>query len=752
MTPTTPILKDVVLLGAGHAHVAVLRRFAMRPMQGVRLTVITREVDTPYSGMLPGFIAGQYDFDDMHIDVRRLCRYAGARLYHAEVWRLDPVLKQVFCRGRPAVGYDLLSIDIGSTPDLADIPGAAEHAMPVKPIGQLIARYELLAARIAERSEPTRIGVIGAGAAGVELAFALRHRFTPAQASIALFGAEAEVLAGFSAGARRRAGRLLAARGIEVHLARAVLRIEPKRVHFSFAPPAALDEILIATQAASPGWPAAAGLATDASGFLRVTDRLQSLSHPDIFAAGDIAAIEGHPRAKSGVMAVRAGPPLAENIRRAVAGRPLRRFVPQSRWLSLITTGDRYAIGVRGGLSFEGAWVWRLKDWIDRRFMRKYRALPEMEIARPAVARGVADAAGRAALAEAAMRCGGCAAKIGNSILQRVLTRLEDPSPGVSIGSVTLSNIAVGMAARDDAAAFTVPPGKLLVQSADQFRAFIDDPYIFGQIAAHHALGDLYAMGAQPHSALALATVPFGPAAKMEADLFQLLDGATGVLRAAGAMLIGGHSAEGAELMLGLAVNGLADAETLLRKSGLRPGDALILTKPIGTGVIFAADMRHRARARWVEAALAQMTSSAAGASRVLAAHGAAGCTDVTGFGLAGHLLEMAQASGVDIRLDLACVQLLDGAEALIREGLASSLHTENRAAAAQVVASDTIKAMPGFSLLFDPQTAGGLLAGIAQDQVQACLAALHRAGYPEAAIIGEALNRGKNGERIQVR
>lgn len=741
MTPATPILKDVVLIGAGHAHVAVLRRFAMQPMPGVRLTVITREVDTPYSGMLPGFVAGQYGFHDMHIDVRRLARYAGARLIHAEATGLDPDQRLVFCRDRPPVGYDLLSIDIGSTPDLAAMPGAAEHAIPVKPIGQLIARWEILAARIAERTRPARIGVIGAGAAGVELAFALAHRFSPAQASVALFGAEVEVLPGFSAGAQSRARRLLAARGIAVHTAHPVLRITPKEIHFSGAPPAVLDEILVATQASAPSWLAEAGLAADARGFLRVTNRLQSVSHPDIFAAGDIAAIEGHPRAKSGVMAVRAGPPLAENIRRAVTERRLRRFVPQRRWLSLITTGDRYAIGVRGNVSFEGAWVWRLKDYIDRAFMRKFTELPDMAVPRPVVARGVADTAGRAALAEASMRCGGCAAKIGSSILQRVLTRLESGSP----------NTAIGLAARDDAAAFAVPPGKMLVQSADQFRAFIDDPYTFGQVAAHHALGDLYAMGAKPHSALALATVPFAPAAKMEADLFQMLDGATSVLRAAGAALIGGHSAEGAELMLGLSVNGLADGEKLLRKSGLRPGDALILTRPIGTGVIFAADMRHRARARWVEAALAQMTQPAAAAAEILIAHGAAACTDVTGFGLAGHLLEMAEASGVDIALDLAAVKLLDGAAELIRDGLASSLHTENLAAAARVAASAAIRANAGFSLLFDPQTAGGLLAGLSADRAGACLSALHDAGYTQAAIIGRAAGRGPTRERIRV-
>ena len=741
VTPATPILKDVVLVGAGHAHVAVLRRFAMRPLPGVRLTVITREVDTPYSGMLPGFLAGLYGFDDMHIDVRRLARFAGARLYHTEATGLDPDRKLVFCRDRPAVPYDLLSVDIGSTPDLAAIPGAADHAIAVKPIGQLIVRCASLAARVADRTQPARIGVIGAGAAGVELAFALRHRFSRSDAAVALFGAETDLLPGFSASARRRVARLLVARNIDLHLGHRVNRIAPGMVHFDGAPAAALDEILIATQATSPSWLAEAGLAADARGFLRVSDRLQSISHPDIFAAGDIAAMEGHPRAKSGVMAVRAGPPLAENLRRAVTGRKLRPFIPQRTWLSLISTGDRYAVGVRGDLSFEGAWVWRLKDRIDRKFMRMYSDLPDMPATRPVVAPGVADAAGQAALAEAAMRCGGCAAKIGSSVLHRVLARLQP----------TASVIELGLAAHDDAAAFAVPAGKALVQSADQFRAFIDDPFVFGQVAAHHALGDLYAMGAQPHSALALATVPFAPAAKMENDLFLMLDGADSVLREAGATLIGGHSAEGAELMLGLSVNGLADPALLLRKSGMRRDDRLILTKPVGTGVIFAADMRHRARARWVEAALIHMTRPASPASALLIEAGATACTDVTGFGLAGHLLEMAEASGVDVELDMRSVPLLAGAEELMASGLASSLHTDNLAAGSQVAATAAIRSQALFSLLFDPQTAGGLLASLPPDGAERCLSALHAAGYAQAAIIGTVVARGQRPERIRI-
>lgn len=736
--PATPILKDIVLVGCGHAHVAVLRRFGMRPMPGVRLSVIARDVETPYSGMLPGFIAGQYGFDDMHIDVRRLAKFAGARLFHGSATGIDPTSKTISIGNRPPVSFDIASIDIGCTPDLSAIAGAAEHAVAVKPIGALIARWRALEDRVAASCRPIRLGVIGDGAGAVELAFAVRQRFSRDQASVALFGAGPAILPKFGDGARARVCRALANRGVAVHPDHRAVSIEPGRVHFKNQSPAELDEILVATPAVGPAWLARTGLEVDAGGFLRVGETLQSISHPGVFAGGDVATIEGHAREKSGVIAVRAGPKLTENLRRAVSGRPLEKFQPQRTWLSLISTADGHAIGARGKLSFEGGWAWRWKDHIDRRFMRRFSDLSAMQAEIPTVAPGVADAAGRAVLAQAEMRCGGCAAKIGGSVLQSVLARLQPETAEIDLVQ------------RDDAAAFAVPPGRLLVQSVDQFRAFIDDPHLFGRIVAHHCLGDLYAMGATPHSALALATVPFAPAARMEADLFAMLDGALSVLREAGAALIGGHSAEGLELALGFSVNGLAAPHRLLRKSGLRVGDALILTRPIGTGVLFAAEMRLRARARWIDACLQQMTTPAASAAACLVAHGASGCTDVTGFGLAGHLMEMAQASGMDIRLDLEAVPILDGAIELTAQGLASSLQADNRKIATGISASADCAATPRFRLLFDPQTAGGLLAGIAAADAETCLAELHRAGHHQAAIIGGVIGRSLNASRIE--
>jgi selenide,water dikinase len=736
--PDVPVLKDLVLVGGGHAHVAVLRRFGMKPLPGVRITVICREVHTPYSGMLPGMIAGHYGFDDAHIDLGPLCRFAGARLYRDEAVGLDRAAGRVLCAGRPPVRYDLVSLDIGSTPDLG-VPGAAEHAIPVKPIGRFLEKWAGLVTRVQASAGPFRVAVVGGGAGGVELLLSVRHRLRallaqgddPDRLGFALFAGTGGIVPTHPAGARQRLGRILAERDVAVH-DRAVTAVAADAVTTDDGTAHPVDAALWVTAAAAAPWLRETGLALDDRGFVQVDETLRSVSDARLFAVGDIAAMVAHPRPKSGVFAVRQGRPLADNLRRAFEGHGLRRYRPQRAFLGIVGTGDRHAVAfrrgwLRDGWSVEGGWVWHWKDRIDRRFMRRFAALPAMEQPEPPVP-AVADAAARAMLAEAAMRCGGCGAKVGANLLARTLSGLKP---------VVRDDVLVGLDAPDDAAVIAVPPGKVLVQTVDHFRAILDDPYLFGRIAANHALGDVYAMGAEPQSALAIVTVPYGPEAQVEEQLFQLMSGAARTLEEAGCTLAGGHTGEGAEMALGFAVNGLADPARLMRKSGLRPGDALILTKPLGTGTLFAAEMRGRAKRRWIEAAIAAMLRPNREAAAILQAHGATACTDVTGFGLLGHLLEMTKASGVGATLRLDALPVLDGAEETAGQGLLSSLHTANARAESGLTDPATARRHSRYLLLFDPQTAGGLLAGVPAEQAEACVAALRRAGYEMTATLG---------------
>src|SRR5438067_4216918 len=725
MQQSVPIVQDLVLVGGGHAHVHVLKRFGIRTLPGVRLTLITRDAETPYSGMLPGYVAGQYGFAECHIDLMRLARFAGARLIHDGATGLARAERQVLCRNHPPIRYDLVSLDIGSTPRLGDVPGAAEHTVSVKPIDRFGARWEALLERAGDLGH-LRLALVGGGAGGVELAVSAHHRLTTLlknRPEVTLVTREG-LLPSHNQRVQRLFRRILAERGIRVVANNPIVRVEPGRLIAANGAEIGFDEALWVTEAAGAPWLADTGLPLDLRGFVIIDETYRSKADTAVFAAGDIATMPAHPREKAGVYAVRAGPPLADNLRRALAGHRLRRAAPQRQALALIGTGDKRAVASRGRHEAYGAPVWWLKDWIDRRWMRRYTDLPTMESADDDV-----------------MRCGGCAAKVPADVLSRVMARLDVQASGA---------VMIGLDAPDDAALLSFPGAPPLLQTVDFFRAMVSDPYLFGRIAATHALGDIYAMGGVPETALAIATVP--PAARpsiVEHDLFHMMRGGSEVLAAAGAALVGGHSAEGAELGLGFAVTGRTRPGRLLRKGGLRPGDRLLLTKPLGTGVILAAEMRRLAPARVVTAAIGTMLQPAAEASACLAVYSATACTDVTGFGLLGHLLEMLTASDADVLLDPDRVPVLDGAMTLLHEGLASSLHAGNSIALSSLTgeaAQDPALA----ALLIDPQPAGGLLAGGPADRATDCLAELQRLGY-RAAEIGVVAPRSGGKPRVSL-
>jgi selenide,water dikinase len=427
-----------------------------------------------------------------------------------------------------------------------------------------------------------------------------------------------------------------------------------------------------------------------------------------------------------------------------LVGKPARPFTPQREFLSLISTGDKYAVASRSKWSVEGKLVWRWKDWIDQRFMKKFNELPEMDTEEKSdVPRGLAGDEVIKEISAVAMRCGGCGAKVGATVLQRALSQLKP---------VARDDVLIGLHEPDDAAVVEVPPGKVMVHSVDSFRAIVDDPYLFGRIAANHSLGDIYAMGADPQTALAIATVPYGLEEKVEDVLSQMLTGAMEVLQESNTSLVGGHTSEGAELSLGFSVNGLIDREKVLRKGGMQPGDRLVLTKAIGTGTLFAADMRLKAKGQWIKDATASMVQSNYKGAQCLSDHGARACTDVTGFGLLGHLVEMTKPSGVDVELDLGAIPYLDGARETVAAGITSTLQPQNLRLRRAISNVAEVGEDPRFPLIFDPQTAGGLLASVPQDRAEDCVGALRDLGYDRTAIIGTVLPEGNQLEPITVR
>ncbi len=746
-------VKELVLIGGGHSHVGLLKMFAMKPLPGLRLTLLASDIHTPYSGMLPGFIAGQYSYDEVHLDLRPLSEFAHCRLYHSKVTRIDSQKQLVYSDNRPPVRYDLLSINIGSTPDDFNLPGVRELAVPVKPVKQFIAHLETIIHRVLTDEHFSTIAVVGGGAGGVELILSIqyrlqlelkRHGHDGKDIQYVLLSAAKTILPSHNNAVKNRILKIFQQRGIQLYLdfsikdisldtitpgsthSRSMLGQNGRRVQ--------ADAIVWSTTASSAGWPDESGLSVDKRGFIQVNDYLQSVSHANIFAVGDIAAMVNHPRPKSGVYAVRQGAPLFENIRRFVSGQRLKAYKPQKHFLSLLNCADKTAVASRGMLAFQGKWVWQYKNWIDVGFMKLFSELPEMKQSSDiGIHQNMVDAAALKRLQEIPMRCGGCGAKVGSTVLNRVMARLI-----ALYKSENKEGIVLGLEQADDASVIEVPQGQLLVQSLDYFKAFIDDPFLLGKIAANHALGDLFAMGATPHSALALVTLPYSLEQIVEEELFQIMSGALEVIHANNMSLLGGHTGEGADMAFGLSVNGFAAKDAMMTKSGLMLNDVLILTKPLGTGTLLAANMRLKAKGRWIDEAIEHMLHSNRAAADLFKDSGALACTDITGFGLLGHLVEMLKASNVDARLNLSTLPVLSGAHEMIKDGIFSSLQEENIHLKRAVANIEALCEHQNYPLLFDPQTAGGLLAGIPEDRADECLLKLHAAGYPQAVIIGD--------------
>ncbi|WP_170417871.1 selenide, water dikinase SelD [Ruegeria arenilitoris] len=705
-TPSLPLTRDLVLVGGGHTHALFLRKWGMNPLPGARLTVINPGPTAPYSGMLPGFVAGHYARRDLDIDLIRLARFAGARIILGAAISLDLNRRLVNVADHPDVAFDVASINVGITSDMPSLPGFTEHAIPAKPLGPFSAKW----AQYLETTDPASVAVIGGGVAGVELAMAMAHalRAKGREATVTLID-KAQILTAINPKAAQTIRRAMEQLGIDCIEQAEIAQITPKGVQLTDGRHFTADFTTGAAGARPYDWIGQTGLDLH-DGFIRVNGYLQS-SDPSVFAVGDCAHLDDTPRPKAGVFAVREAPVLFNNLRAALGAGTMRRYKPQKDYLKLISLGERSALAERFGTSFSGPVMWRWKDHIDQKFMRRFRELPQMPA--PALPRRHADGL-RDALGDKPM-CGGCGAKVGRGALQAALSTVQRsdrpdiaPLPG------------------DDAAMLTFG-GVRQVLTSDHLRSFVPDPVLMTRIAAIHALGDIWAMGATPQAVTATLILPRMSSQLQHRTMTEIMATAIEVMRSAGAEIVGGHSSMGDELTIGFTITGLCRSDPITLSGG-RPGDVLILTKPIGSGVLMAAEMAGQANGEWVVAAYDHMTRPQGDAARILAqAHA---MTDVTGFGLAGHLVGLCEASNCGAVLNLDAVPVMEGALELSQQGVRSSLFNDNRSIAPEVSIGGKA------DLLFDPQTAGGLLAAVLADDARNTCDHLRAAGYP-AAVIG---------------
>ena len=725
---------DLVLIGGGHAQIAVLKSFGMQPVEGVRLTLVTDVLMAPYSGMLPGYVEGHHSLENMHINLLKLARFAGARLIRRAVTDIDFNKQNIILEGGLNLRYDVLSLNNGAVPAPEAIKGTAENGITVKPISHFL---EKMPDASALRGD---FGVIGGGAAGCELAISLYHHYQLGAKNIVLhlFSRSERVLPTAPKKASMRMQSALARHNITIHHRANVEEITSDTVILEAGNKIPAAHIFVVTAARPASWISNLKLSHCEDGYISVRPTLQAVEYDNVFAAGDVASMVGEPREKAGVFAVRAGPYLAFNLRSFIEQTPLKSFSPQTRYLALIGLGGKNALALRGNFVAQGAFWWHLKNRIDRRFMQKFNNLPEMvtpPTSMPAYAKKLTDKP-----VQDVFECSGCGAKAGANILRDALEEACNLAREKGVDERFLPPAGIA----SDYSHLPLPEDRSkstqLSQSVDFISQHISDSYLFGRIAVLHALSDVFVAGDKPFAAQALVTLQRTRPEMQKSDLAMMLSGALEELAAHRTKLIGGHTTIGSEAMLGFAVTGLSKADKPSPPLPKTEQVMLVLTKPIGIGIVLAAEMRGICAPDSYDAALAAMLASNARAADIITSNApSALMTDVTGFGLARHGLNLAQraeATGMELWLD--SLPLLVGAKELAASGTRSSLFSHNRQdIAVQGGAMLGTEYTPLIELLFDPQTSGGILAALPRSKAHEICGKLRESGYIQAEIIG---------------
>ena len=697
-----------------------------RRIERCELVCVSNFPTATYSGMLPAVVAGDLPREAMEIDLLRLTQRMGCRFVLGDVQKIDREKRQLQFLDRAPIDYDVLSIGIGSRPTFDSVEVLSDRQLiAIKPMQTFLDRLAD-AAKHCNRSM-IRICVVGGGVASAEIACCLKARLsTPPQQQDAFdqaFGRFSQVEmsivsgdvigSGLELSTRWRLDRAVQSAGIRVVARQRVAALHDGFLVLADQSRVEADLVIWATGAVGPPLLSTLGLEVDDRGFLLTNSDLSTTNDRRIFAVGDSGTIKGARIPKAGVYAVRQGPVIFENIRRVISSEPTVCYLPQTGFLKLLNVGNQRAVGEYRGISFSGKWPWKLKQRIDVRFMKMYQDYsPAMDD------ESLGD--------EFAMKCLGCGGKVSADILQGVLSTIT-PTTNAS------ADILIGLDEPDDAAVVKFADQQLAI-TTDQFAAPFDDPFLFGRIATIHSQSDLFAMGATPFGALANVEIPFGNPRGQRRVISELMQGIAQELKDTGTALLGGHSIEGPRLTAGLTVLG----RQLVRPTGkgnLRPGDRLVLTKPLGVGLGLAALMQNKLHGAEYRSLIDQLLQNNSIALELIKRFDITAMTDVTGFGLFGHLVEMLAHNDLCVTLELKKVPFCSFTQRLVEQKIESTLAPSNQSFVSGFGVDFNAQDWR-VAAMFDPQTCGGLLVAVNESKAEELVGFLRDHGFTHASSL----------------
>ncbi len=654
------IEKDLVLIGGGHSHLNVLKSFTMDKIDGLRITLISDVYETPYSGMLPGFVENDYSLDDIQIDLYKICYHGNFRFINCKVNKIDGNKNLIYFKNRPPLNFDYLSINIGINNDTKTIKNADKYALKLKPISKI--NYN----EIINNLEGKKVGIIGSGPAGVEISLALKKRYN--KIDIFLFTGKSGLLSNYSNSSKNSILKNLTDANINVIWKDEVSEVSKNKIVTKSSKVYLIDRAILSTNGVPPKWLKKTNLVLSREGFIQTNKKLQT-NFNHIFASGDIINFSDKNLTKSGVYAVKSGSVLTKNIRNIILNKPLFSYHPQKYYLSIIGLSNGKALAYKFKLHFTSKLILNLKKFIDLRFINKFKLYNKIDNKKNI------------------MDCKGCASKIN-------LTTLKSTLPKGIIKS------------SEDATQIT--KGSSYVNSIDMITSIVTDPFLLGKISANHALSDIYASFAKPLSALMILQLPKSSQSIHSNDLKQIQEGAKLVLNENSCLLSGGHTMIGEDEnpVIGFSIIG---KKFKISNNKINDKDLVILTEKLGTGVIFAGVNSNVISSKYIKYVSNQLENGNIKLGKILNQINPLEATDITGYGLGNHLINLINRNryikGITILKNK--IKIFEGVNECLQKNVNSSFYEQNLNYGKNKVFfnnNDLIN-----KIFFDPQTVGGI-------------------------------------------
>tara|TARA_B100001093_G_scaffold512704_1_gene583081 strand:+ start:43 stop:2247 length:2205 start_codon:yes stop_codon:yes gene_type:complete len=696
-----PITNDLVLIGGGHSHLLVLMKLSKRPIKGNRITLITNEIDTPYSGMIPGYIEGIYSWRDSHIDLYRLCLKLNVRFIHAEVERVSAYDKEIYFKDRPKIKFDVLSINTGIQSNNSDIKGAAKYCLPVKPISKLANNF------LNKITNYKSIAFIGGGAGSVELALAIKKRFLNInqEIKITIITGKRGLLSAFPQKTKSISLKTLEKFKIEIIEYKRVLEVKPKQIILSDKSILNIDKAILSTNSMTPKWLTKSDILLTKDNYILVNKSFQT-NYKYVFASGDVIDFDNQNLKKAGVFAVRSGKPLAINIKKFIIGKNLLEYKFNKNYLALIGTSKASAIATKYNLTFNSKFFFYLKSYIDKRFIKKFsdfriRKKITLDVLKTSLLNIFVKHKEKITDENNFMQCKGCAAKVPLIALKKAL-----PQEIVSTSEDAVS----------------VPDYPDLFQTVDMINSIITDPFLLGKIAANHSISDLVSVNSQITSAMMILQLPFSKTEINSRDLEQVLLGAKEIFKLVDCPLIGGHTMIGKDKdpVIGFSILGQKQKkmESIKNRRNIKTKDLLILTERIGSGLIFAGINNYLIDSHFQIDVIKQMIKGNINFGKICNQLNILSMTDITGFGLANHLLNLIKRDNSKTGLTIYPnkIPLFEGVNECINKDIKSSLFASNYDIAQKDIIYKRDKSKID-NIIYDPQTVGGIAFIIPQEE-----------------------------------